>query len=72
MATLTDGKILSVATAPKILVRVISKGADFSNTPGLPEALSSMLQVSSALHLGPIILFLSSTAKTTKQYNETT
>jgi len=48
VATLTDGEIVSVETAPKILARVFNKGGDFSNTPGLPEVEPTMLQVSTA------------------------
>lgn len=46
VATLTDGEIVSVKKAPKILARVMNKGGDFSNILGLPEVEPTMLQVS--------------------------
>ena len=49
VATLTSvaaDTMRSVSSAPKILARVISKGAEFSNTPDPTDPDNTMLQVS--------------------------
>lgn len=48
VATLTDtplAKMTSATTAPRILARVLDKGADFSNTEGLSEGDPIIRQV---------------------------